>query len=77
MRTAKKKVEITRTGKVFGNIRAPIIAVAEGAIFRGASQMAVDSEATPAKQEGRHGEPSQKPKAVSGEAPRLDGVRKD
>ncbi len=76
--TAKKKVEITRTGKVFGNIRAPIIAVAEGAIFRGASQMAVDdSEATPAKQEARHGEPSQKPKAVSGEAPRLNGVRKN
>lgn len=42
--TAKNKVEITRTGKVFGNLRAPRIAVAEGAIFRGASQMTVNEE---------------------------------
>ena len=42
--TAKSKVEITRTGKVFGNLRAPRISVAEGAIFRGASQMTVNEE---------------------------------
>ena len=41
---AKSKVEITSTGKVFGNLRAPRIAVAEGAIFRGASQMTVSEE---------------------------------
>ena len=37
--TAKNRVEITNTGKVFGNLRAPLIAVAEGAIFRGSSNM--------------------------------------
>ncbi|MFQ5791124.1 MAG: polymer-forming cytoskeletal protein [Acidobacteriota bacterium] len=37
--SASNKVEITSTGKVFGNISAPLIAVAEGAVFRGASKM--------------------------------------
>ena len=37
--TAKNRVEITNTGKVFGNLRAPLIAVAEGAVFRGSSNM--------------------------------------
>lgn len=36
---ATKKVEITATGKVFGNISAEAIVVAEGATFRGASKM--------------------------------------
>ena len=44
--SASSKVEITGTGKVYGNISAPRIAVAEGAIFRGASNMTV--EQTPA-----------------------------
>lgn len=35
-----KKVEITATGKVFGNIASRAIVVAEGATFRGASKMA-------------------------------------
>jgi cytoskeletal protein CcmA (bactofilin family) len=35
-----KKVEITSTGKVFGNIASRAIVVAEGATFRGASKMA-------------------------------------
>ncbi len=48
--TAKNKVEITRTGKVFGNLRAPRIAVAEGAIFRGASQMTANEERSGAKE---------------------------
>lgn len=34
------KVEIAATGKVFGNISAKAIVVAEGATFRGASKMA-------------------------------------
>ena len=42
--TASDKIEITRTGKVFGNLCAPRIAVAEGAIFKGASQMTVNEE---------------------------------
>ena len=37
--TAKNRVEITQTGNVLGNLRAPLIAVAEGAVFRGSSNM--------------------------------------
>lgn len=36
---ADKKVEITATGTVCGNISAPAIVIAEGATFRGASKM--------------------------------------
>jgi cytoskeletal protein CcmA (bactofilin family) len=45
-----KKVEITSTGKVFGNIASRAIVVAEGATFRGASKM---SPSEPAKTEQR------------------------
>ncbi len=45
-----KKVEITATGKVFGNIASRAIVVAEGATFRGASKM---SQAEPSKSEER------------------------
>jgi cytoskeletal protein CcmA (bactofilin family) len=37
--SAKNRIEITNTGNVLGNLRAPLIAVAEGAIFRGSSNM--------------------------------------
>jgi cytoskeletal protein CcmA (bactofilin family) len=37
--TAKNRIEITNTGRVLGNLRAPLIAVAEGAVFRGSSNM--------------------------------------
>jgi cytoskeletal protein CcmA (bactofilin family) len=47
-----KKVEITATGKVFGNIASRAIVVAEGATFRGASKMA---QAEPSKAEARSG----------------------
>jgi len=43
---AKKKVEITATGKVFGNIAAEAIVVAEGATFRGSSKMTKPAAAT-------------------------------
>ena len=46
---ASGKVEITGTGQVYGNISAPRIAVAEGAVFRGASNMTSDEKASPAK----------------------------
>ena len=36
---AANKVEITTTGRVTGNIRAPRIVIAEGAIFKGNSDM--------------------------------------
>jgi cytoskeletal protein CcmA (bactofilin family) len=42
-----KKVEITATGKVFGNIASRAIVVAEGATFRGASKMAQTESAKP------------------------------
>jgi cytoskeletal protein CcmA (bactofilin family) len=48
-----KKVEITATGKVFGNIASRAIVVAEGATFRGASKMA---QADPARPEERAAE---------------------
>jgi cytoskeletal protein CcmA (bactofilin family) len=46
---ATNKVEITGTGKVFGNISAPRIAVAEGAVFRGASNMTSEQKPTTPK----------------------------
>jgi len=42
--TAKNRVEITNTGNVEGNLRAPLIAVAEGAVFRGSSNMSGKDE---------------------------------
>ena len=42
-----KKVEITATGKVFGNIASRAIVVAEGATFRGASKMAQTESSKP------------------------------
>jgi cytoskeletal protein CcmA (bactofilin family) len=45
---ASKKVEITATGKVFGNIAAHAIVVAEGATFRGASKMSQPESPKPA-----------------------------
>jgi cytoskeletal protein CcmA (bactofilin family) len=41
---ATGKVEITGSGQVYGNISAPRIAVSEGAIFRGASNMNVETK---------------------------------
>ncbi len=46
---ATGKVEITATGQVYGNISAPRIAVAEGAVFRGASNMTSEQNTTPPK----------------------------
>ncbi len=58
--TASDKVEITRTGKVFGNLCAPRLAVAEGAIFKGASQMTVNEErSAPAEPEAVEPEASE------------------
>jgi cytoskeletal protein CcmA (bactofilin family) len=45
--SATDKVEVTATGRVYGNISAPRIAVAEGAIFRGSSRMAVEEKKPP------------------------------
>lgn len=41
---ASNKVEITSSGKVYGNISAPRIVVAEGAVFRGASNMTIEQK---------------------------------
>lgn len=46
---ASGKVEIASTGQVYGNISAPRIAVAEGAVFRGASNMTSEQKTTPSK----------------------------
>jgi len=61
--TAKNRIEITQTGKVFGNLRAPLIAVAEGAVFRGSSNMTdketkPSSPPTPATKDKHPAEPS-------------------
>jgi cytoskeletal protein CcmA (bactofilin family) len=48
--TAKNRIEITRTGNVIGNLRAPLIAVAEGALFRGSSNMTDKAGAPPKDQ---------------------------
>jgi cytoskeletal protein CcmA (bactofilin family) len=47
-----KKVEITASGRVFGNIASRAIVVAEGATFRGASKMA---QLEPVKADDRPG----------------------
>ena len=66
--TASDKVELTRTGKVFGNLRAPRIAVAEGAIFEGSSQMTVNEErSAPAEPEAAEPEAAE-PEAAEPEA---------
>lgn len=49
---ATNKVEIAGTGKVFGNISAPRIAVAEGAVFRGASNMTTEKKPSQSKPSG-------------------------
>ncbi len=49
---ASKKIEITATGKVFGNISAETIVVAEGATFRGSSRMTKPSQPKPVKATG-------------------------
>jgi cytoskeletal protein CcmA (bactofilin family) len=63
-----KKVEITATGKVFGNIASRAIVVAEGATFRGASKMA---PAEPPKPEERP-EAIREPGATPAAAPNPD-----
>ena len=49
---ASKKIEITATGKVFGNISAETIVVAEGATFRGSSRMTKPSQPKPVQAKG-------------------------
>ena len=49
---ASKKVEITATGKVFGNISAETIVVVEGATFRGSSKMTKPSQPKPVEAKG-------------------------
>jgi len=47
--TAAVRVDIQATGRLTGNIRAPKIVIAEGAVFRGNSDM------SPRQAEGRSG----------------------
>ena len=41
--SAQQRVEIQASGKLIGNIKAPRIVVAEGAVFRGNSDMSSDA----------------------------------
>jgi cytoskeletal protein CcmA (bactofilin family) len=68
---ATDKVEITSTGKVFGNISAPRISVVEGAIFRGASSMTSEQKQSEPKPSGSpKPEPAKKPvESKQGEIP--------
>ena len=45
--TAAVRVDIQATGRLTGNIRAPKIVIAEGAVFRGNSDMSPRTEARP------------------------------
>jgi cytoskeletal protein CcmA (bactofilin family) len=56
-----RKVEITATGKVFGNIASRAIVVAEGATFRGASKMAQSEPAKPEEPLREAGSPALSP----------------
>jgi cytoskeletal protein CcmA (bactofilin family) len=62
------KVEITATGKVFGNIASRAIVVAEGATFRGASKMAQLEPAKPEDRTGSEPESSSPPGGVEAES---------
>jgi cytoskeletal protein CcmA (bactofilin family) len=42
--SAEQRVEIQASGKLVGNIKAPRIVVAEGAVFRGNSDMSPDAQ---------------------------------
>jgi cytoskeletal protein CcmA (bactofilin family) len=64
-----KKVEITATGKVFGNIASRAIVVAEGATFRGASKMAQLESAKPEDRPGSVPEASSPPGGAETENP--------
>jgi cytoskeletal protein CcmA (bactofilin family) len=66
---ATSKVEITGTGKVFGNISAPRISVAEGAVFRGASNMTSEQKPTTPKPSEPKPEPPKTEKAPDGKSP--------
>ena len=46
--TAAVRVDIQATGRLTGNIRAPKIVIAEGAVFRGNSDMSPRGESRPA-----------------------------
>jgi cytoskeletal protein CcmA (bactofilin family) len=48
--TAKTKLEILHTGKLYGDIKSPKLAMAEGVVFEGACEMEKDfQEALPLK----------------------------
>ena len=49
---ASSRVEIMASGKVFGNISAETIVVAEGATFRGSSKMTKPSQPKPVEAKG-------------------------
>jgi cytoskeletal protein CcmA (bactofilin family) len=69
---ATGKVEITGTGRVFGNISAPRISVAEGAVFRGASNMTVAKKPdtkTPATEHKPEAQKTDKPTEAESAAP--------
>jgi len=42
--SAEQRVEIQSSGKLVGNIKAPRIVIAEGAVFRGNSDMSPDTQ---------------------------------
>ncbi len=63
-----KRVEITATGKVFGNIASRAIVVAEGATFRGASKMAQLEGAKPEDRTGSLPETSSPPGGAEAES---------
>ncbi len=50
--TAAVRVDIQATGRLTGNIRAPKIVIAEGAVFRGNSDMSPRAEAKPSVMAG-------------------------
>ena len=47
--TASSRVEVQATGRLTGNIRAPRIVIAEGAMFRGNSDMSSERKDRPAQ----------------------------
>jgi cytoskeletal protein CcmA (bactofilin family) len=62
--TAAVRVDIQSTGRLTGNIRAPKIVIAEGAVFRGNSDMSPRQDARPGVMAGPGPGPADKTKVA-------------
>ncbi|MFH0924738.1 MAG: polymer-forming cytoskeletal protein [bacterium] len=51
--TAKQKIEINKTGQVFGNVKTPSLVIEEGVVFQGSCEMPSKGEVMVEKEGGK------------------------